>query len=34
MGVELIPETVAKLSRQEVERHEAILSIAAIISKS
>lgn len=32
-GVELIPETVAKLVRQGLNRHEAIHAIGAIISK-
>ena len=32
MGVELIPETIAKLTRQGLDRHEAIHAIGAIIS--
>ena len=32
MGVELIPETIAKLIRQGLDRHEAIHAIGAIIS--
>ena len=33
MGVELIPETIAKLTRQGLDRHEAIHAIGAIISE-
>jgi len=33
MGVELIPETIAKLIRQGLDRHEAIHAIGAIISE-
>jgi len=33
MGVELIPETIAKLIRQGLNRHEAIHAIVAIISE-
>jgi len=33
MGVDLIPETVAKLTRQGLDRHEAIHAIGAVISK-
>ena len=33
MGVELIPETIAKLTRQGLGRHEAIHAIGAIISE-
>ena len=32
MGVELIPETIGKLIRQGLDRHEAIHAIGAIIS--
>jgi len=32
MGVDLIPETIAKLMRQGLNRHEAIHAIGAIIS--
>jgi len=32
MGVELIPETIAKLIRQGLDRHDAIHAIGAIIS--
>lgn len=32
MGVELLPETLAKLMRQGLDRHEAIHAIGAIIS--
>ncbi len=32
IGVELIPETIAKLTRQGLDRHEAIHAIGAIIS--
>lgn len=31
MGVELLPETVAKLTRQGLSRHEAIHAIGAIV---
>lgn len=33
MGVELIPETIAKLTRQGLDRHDAIHAIGAIISE-
>lgn len=33
MGVYLIPETIAKLTRQGLERHEAIHAIGAILSE-
>lgn len=33
MGVDLIPETIAKLTRQGLDRHEAIHAIGAIISE-
>jgi len=33
MGVALIPETIAKLMRQGLDRHEAIHAIAAIMSE-
>ena len=33
MGVELIPETIAKLTRQGLNRHEAIHAIGALISE-
>jgi hypothetical protein len=33
MGVELIPETIAKIIRQGLNRHEAIHDIGAIISE-
>ena len=33
MGVELIPETIAKLTRQGLDRHEAIHAIGAIMSE-
>ncbi len=33
MGVKLIPETIAKLTRQGLDRHEAIHAIGAIISE-
>jgi len=33
MGVELIPETIAKLTRQGLDRHEAIHAIGAILSE-
>ncbi len=33
MGVELLPETIAKLTRQGLDRHEAIHAIGAIISE-
>jgi hypothetical protein len=33
MGVELIPDTIAKLTRQGLNRHEAIHAIGAIISE-
>ncbi len=33
MGVELIPETIAKLTRQGLNRHEAIHAIGAILSE-
>ncbi len=33
LGVEFIPETVAKLTRQGLDRHEAIHAIGAIISE-
>lgn len=33
MGVDLIPETIAKLTRQGLNRHEAIHAIGAIISE-
>lgn len=33
MGVELIPETIAKLTRQGLNRYEAIHAIGAIISE-
>ncbi|PKG96173.1 hypothetical protein [Paraglaciecola sp. MB-3u-78] len=33
MGVELIPETIAKLTRQGLNRHEAIHVIGAILSE-
>lgn len=33
MEVELIPETIAKLTRQGLDRHEAIHAIGAIISE-
>jgi hypothetical protein len=33
MGVELLPETIAKLIRQGLDRHEAIHAIGAIISE-
>lgn len=32
MGVELIPATIAKLTRQGLDRHEAIHAIGAIIT--
>lgn len=32
MGVELLPETIAKLMRQGLSRHEAIHAIGAVIS--
>lgn len=32
MGVELIPQTIAKLMRQGLDRHEAIHAIGAIVS--
>ena len=32
MGVELIPETITKLTRQGLDRHEAIHAIGAIIA--
>jgi hypothetical protein len=33
MGVEFIPETIAKLTRQGLNRHEAIHAIGALISE-
>ncbi len=33
MGVDLIPETIAKLTRQGLDRHEAFHAIGAIISE-
>jgi hypothetical protein len=33
MGVELVPETIAKLIRQGLDRHDAIHAIGAIISE-
>ena len=33
MGVELLPETIAKLTRQGLSRHEAIHAIGAIITE-
>jgi hypothetical protein len=33
MGVELVPETIAKLTRQGLDRHEAIHAIGAIITE-
>ena len=33
MGVECIPETIAKLTRQGLDRHEAIHAIGAIVSE-
>jgi hypothetical protein len=33
MGVELVPETMAKLERQGLDRHEAIHAIGAIIGE-
>ncbi len=33
MGVELIPETIAKLTRQGLDRHEAVHAIGAILSE-
>lgn len=33
IGVELIPETIAKLTRQGLNRHEAIHAIGAIVSE-
>jgi hypothetical protein len=33
MGVEFVPETIAKLTRQGLDRHEAIHAIGAIVSE-
>jgi len=33
MGVELVPETLAKLTRQGLDRHEAIHAIGAIVAE-
>ncbi|MEI8704258.1 hypothetical protein [Pseudoalteromonas sp. B62] len=33
MGAELVPETIAKLTRQGLDRHEAIHAIGALISE-
>lgn len=34
MGIELLPETITKLIRQGLERHEAIHAVGAIISEN